>query len=180
MKKGITMTVGILVVMLVFGGMAYGKDKTGQGSQQGQIQGQSQGQGQMQSQQLGPKKINLNTATSQELQRVPGLNQNLAQNIIDYRVANGPYGSVDDLSKIQGLDKQKIQTLQQSLMVKYNLNTVTAQELMRVPGVNQTLAQNIVRYREANGPFQSMDDLNRVSGIDDYRMDLLKKYIQIG
>ncbi len=181
MKKGIIVMIGILVVMLAFGGMAYAQDKSGQGmQQQKQVQGQSQGKGQMQAQQLGAKKLNINTATAQEIQRIPGLNQNLAQNIIDYRTANGAYGSIDALTKVSGIEKQSLDTLRQYLMVKYDLNAATAQELARVPGIHQALAQNIVRYREANGPFGSVDDLNRVSGMNDFKIDMIKKYIQVG
>ncbi len=41
------------------------------------------------------------------------------------------------------------------------------------------MAQNIVRYREANGP-GSVDDLNRVSGMNDFKINMIKKYIQVG
>lgn len=182
MKKGITVIIGILVVMLAFGGMTYAENKSGQQGmqQQGQVQAQTQGKGQMQSQQMGLKKLNINTATAQELQRIPGMNQNLAQNIIDYRTVNGPYESIDDLTKVSGIEKQRIDSLRQNLMVKNDLNTATAQDLAKVPGINQTLAQNIIRYREANGPFSSVDDLNKVSGINDFKLDMIKNYIQVG
>ncbi len=180
MKKGIIVMIGMLVVVLAFGGTAYAQDKSGKGMQQGQVQSQSQAKGQMQAQQQGVKKLNVNTASAQDLQRLPGMNQNLAQNIIDYRTANGPFESIDDLSRISGIEKQRIDTLRQYLMVKHDLNTVTAQELSKVPGIQQNLAQNIVRYREANGPFGSVDDLNRVSGMNDFKLELAKKYIQVG
>ncbi len=46
-----------------------------------------------------------------------------------------------------------------------NLNRATADELEQLPGVGPVLAARIVADREANGPFASLDDLSRVSGV---------------
>lgn len=45
------------------------------------------------------------------------------------------------------------------------LNLADAAELDTLPGVGPVTAQNIVADRDANGPFASLDDLQRVSGI---------------
>jgi len=70
--------------------------------------------------------------------------------------------------------------LRQTLSTSINLNTASADQLRKVPGINQTLAQNIIQYREANGPFSSVNDLSRVQGVDNFRMDMIKKYVQVG
>lgn len=46
-----------------------------------------------------------------------------------------------------------------------NINTADAPELDRLPGIGPALAQEIVRYREANGPFAQIEDLLNVPGI---------------
>ncbi|MFV0633284.1 helix-hairpin-helix domain-containing protein [Demequina sp.] len=46
-----------------------------------------------------------------------------------------------------------------------SLNTATAAELEDLPGVGPVLAERIVTDREANGPFTSLDDVQRVSGV---------------
>ncbi len=46
-----------------------------------------------------------------------------------------------------------------------NLNTATAPELERLPGIGPSLAQAIIEYREGNGPFQRPQDLLEVPGI---------------
>lgn len=46
-----------------------------------------------------------------------------------------------------------------------DLNTATAAQLELLPGVGPTLAARIVQDRQANGPFKSVDDLDRVKGI---------------
>lgn len=48
---------------------------------------------------------------------------------------------------------------------KINLNTASAQELTSLPGIGEVLAARIIAYREKHGPFQTLDDLTRVSGI---------------
>jgi competence ComEA-like helix-hairpin-helix protein len=179
MKKSLV-TVGILAVMLVLGGMAYGQGASDPGAGQSMQQGGAEGTaGQGMGQRLD--KLSVNTASVQELQRVPGIDQTVAQNIIDYRIANGPFGSMDDLTKVQGIDnKQKLDPMRQHLSARLDLNVASSDDLRKVPGVHQTLAQNIVRYREANGPFSSVDDLSRIQGIDNFKMDMIKKYVQVG
>lgn len=61
-----------------------------------------------------------------------------------------------------------------------DVNTASATELQQVPGIDQTLAQNIVSYRDANGPFSSVDDLSKVQGMDQQKLDSLKNYLTVG
>ncbi len=60
-----------------------------------------------------------------------------------------------------------------------NINSATVAELMAVPGMDQTTAQNIVQYREVNGPFDSVDGLLNVSGIDEQRLNSLRDWITV-
>ena len=48
---------------------------------------------------------------------------------------------------------------------KVYINTATLEGLQTLPGVGPTTAQRILDYREANGPFTSLEDLDEVSGI---------------
>lgn len=48
---------------------------------------------------------------------------------------------------------------------RLNLNTASAAELELLPGIGPALAARIVEDRAANGPFRSVDDLDRVKGI---------------
>ena len=51
--------------------------------------------------------ININRATAGELDALPGIGPVLASRIIDYRKANGPFASVDDLQKVSGIGVSK-------------------------------------------------------------------------
>ncbi|MFI6443573.1 helix-hairpin-helix domain-containing protein [Kitasatospora sp. NPDC050543] len=47
----------------------------------------------------------------------------------------------------------------------FSLNHATLEQLDSLPGVGPTLAQRILAYRDAHGPFRSLDQLREVSGI---------------
>jgi competence protein ComEA len=48
---------------------------------------------------------------------------------------------------------------------RIDLNSAPASELVRLPRVGPALARRIVSDREANGPFRTLEDLDRVTGI---------------
>lgn len=53
--------------------------------------------------------------------------------------------------------------------VLVNINTATAAELETLPHIGPAMAQRIIAYREANGPFQRIEDLQNVEGIGETR-----------
>lgn len=48
---------------------------------------------------------------------------------------------------------------------KVNINTADVHELMKLKGIGRKVAERIVEYRGAHGPFKSPDDLRNVEGI---------------
>ena len=58
-----------------------------------------------------------------------------------------------------------------------NLNTASAHELERLPRIGPALAARIVAYREANGPFRSVQDIERVHGIGPRTREQLAPFV---
>ena len=56
-------------------------------------------------------KVNINTASVDELILLPGIGQTLAQRIVDYRSLIGPFRTVSDLSNVEGIGDQKLLSL---------------------------------------------------------------------
>jgi len=52
--------------------------------------------------------VNINTANATQLTQLPGVGPAIAQKIIDYRTTNGPFTSVDDLTKVPGIGAAKL------------------------------------------------------------------------
>ena len=50
-----------------------------------------------------PAPVNINTASQEELETLPGIGPALAERIIAYRAEHGPFGSIDDLLKVKGI-----------------------------------------------------------------------------
>ncbi|MSQ77797.1 MAG: helix-hairpin-helix domain-containing protein [Nitrospiraceae bacterium] len=56
-------------------------------------------------------KVNLNRASADELQVLPGIGPVLAQRMVDWRKAHGRYRTVDDLQEVKGIGKKRLEQL---------------------------------------------------------------------
>ena len=61
--------------------------------------------------------VDINSATISDLDALPGVGPSTAQAIIDYRVANGPYASVDDLLNVRGIGPSKLAAMRARVRV---------------------------------------------------------------
>lgn len=60
-----------------------------------------------------------------------------------------------------------------------NLNEITAEQLDELPGIGAALAERIVAYREQNGPFERIEQLNEIKGIGDKTLEKLKPHLTL-
>ncbi len=65
-----------------------------------------------------PGQINLNTATAEQLETLPGIGPDLAQRILDYRTDNGPFKNVDGLLNVKGIGEGKLAKLRDQITVE--------------------------------------------------------------
>jgi competence protein ComEA len=56
-------------------------------------------------------KLNINTATKEQLLDLPGVGEITAERILAYRAETGKFSNVDELRAIKGMSKKKVETL---------------------------------------------------------------------
>ncbi len=52
--------------------------------------------------------LDINTATSEELQIIPGIGPTIADNIVTYRMQNGPFNNYEELLNVKGIGEKKL------------------------------------------------------------------------
>ncbi|WP_323704699.1 helix-hairpin-helix domain-containing protein [Mammaliicoccus sp. Dog046] len=66
---------------------------------------------------------------------------------------------------------------EQSNKLEVNINTATKEQIEKLPGIGPSKAESIVRTREAEGEFKSIEDLKKVKGFGDKTIESLKEFI---
>lgn len=61
-----------------------------------------------------------------------------------------------------------------------NINTAAAEELEKLPGIGDIIAQNIITYRREHGNFKTIYELTDISGIGTVKFDAIKDMITVG
>lgn len=57
---------------------------------------------------------------------------------------------------------------------KININAASAEELEILDGIGEALSERIVKYRDDNGPFMTIEEIMNVSGISDKKFENIK------
>ncbi|MBA1148308.1 helix-hairpin-helix domain-containing protein [Ectothiorhodospiraceae bacterium WFHF3C12] len=62
--------------------------------------------------------VNINTADASALQGLDGVGPAKAAAIVDYRDANGPFSSVEDLTAVDGIGEKTVEANRESIVVQ--------------------------------------------------------------
>ena len=63
------------------------------------------------------KKININTATKEELDTLPGIGESTAQKIINYRKENGKFSNIEELKEVSGIGDSKFENIKDLICI---------------------------------------------------------------
>ena len=63
------------------------------------------------------QRVNINTATAAELQMLHGIGERIAQRIIAYREANGPFETIEELTGVSGIGRKKLEAIADAICV---------------------------------------------------------------
>ncbi len=113
--------------------------------------------------------LNLNFADPEQLEALPGITPEMAQDIS----ANRPYQWFDDLLEIEGVTKDLLVSLEEQIEVsKINVNTAKMNELTHTPGITDDIAHEIIEKR----PFEIIEELLQFKGIGEEELAVLKGF----
>lgn len=63
------------------------------------------------------EKINLNTATEEQLQSLPGIGPSSAKNILEYRNKAGKFNRIEEIINVKGIGEKKFQKIKDRLTI---------------------------------------------------------------
>jgi len=133
------------------------------------------------------QKIDLNTATASQLQRINGIGKKLSERIIKFR-KKFPGGFIADIQLLDvfGLSPEVIEHITQQFtvktprnIIKYNLNTVTLEALVTIQHIDYEVAHEIIDQRTLREGFKSFDELTKVKGFPIDKIEIIKLYLML-
>ena len=116
-------------------------------------------------------KIDINSSTADDLQKLPGIGVGYANRIAKYRENLGGFTSIEQIKEVYGLPDSTFKKAFPQLLLgvptlkKVKLNTAVAAELKNHPYIGWKYANIIVSYREQHGKYKSVDDLKKLVAI---------------
>jgi competence protein ComEA len=123
-------------------------------------------------------RLNINLAFEEELQILPSIGPVLAERIVAYRVTHGPFQTVEGVDDVRGIGPSTLDGLIDFITVQTDLNAATAAMLGQL-GVPAETAQAVIDHRDDSGPFDSLDDLTEVEGVDEALLNQVRPLLYV-
>jgi competence ComEA-like helix-hairpin-helix protein len=122
-------------------------------------------------------RIELNSADSVTLEKLPGIGEKLSKRIVKYRELLGGFYKIDQLGEVYGLSEETIQKIDGKLIIdttkirKIDLNFSDQKELSKHPYIRKELATKIIKFRTSHGSISNLSVLldNVILNIDEYK-----------
>jgi len=120
--------------------------------------------------------VNINQVSEDELLLLPGINRQLASNIVQYRHINHGFKHIHEVLQVDGITSNIFKRIYTDITINssssdnkkelINLNLASYNELCSVPGLTSNLVTRIIQRRERKGSFRFIEDLLKIKGID--------------
>jgi competence ComEA-like helix-hairpin-helix protein len=137
--------------------------------------------------------LDMNSASAEEIARLPRIGMSLAKRIRDDRQQRGPFKDLGDLDRVPGVGPGLLAVIKDltrfdgagspgnaasfrtfgaytaagssAAVSPVDLNSATEKDLLELPGVGPARARAILAYRREAGAFAAVSELERVPGI---------------
>lgn len=109
--------------------------------------------------------VPLNIADTTQLKQLSGIGSVLSARIVKYRDLLGGFISKDQILEVYGITKEKFACISSKIVIdsislrKIRLNSFVEAKLRKHPYINSRMSKDIVRFRDRNGEFSSIDEL---------------------
>ncbi len=131
------------------------------------------------------KKMELNTADTNDLKELRGIGSGYAKRIVKYRERLGGFCKPEQLLEVYGFTQELYEKVAPHIIIdsdeirKINLNTATIDQLKRHPYLDYYQAKAIVNYRERTAKFATVNDLLKTKLIYPETFEKIKPYLVV-
>ncbi|WP_289045090.1 helix-hairpin-helix domain-containing protein [uncultured Olleya sp.] len=132
------------------------------------------------------QKLDLNSATAEQLQKVYGIGPSYSQRIIKYRHKINGFHSFIELQEVYGLTLEVIQNIKNNFTIKtprvitkIDLNKATKDQLVTIKYIDYEVAHNIIEERTLRDGFKSIDELTKVNGFPVNKIQIIKLSLRL-
>lgn len=132
---------------------------------------------------LKPALVNLNTADSIQLEKLPWIGPVLAGRIYRFRERLGGFFDIQQLKDIYGFREETWGHIKDRVMVDGILrplliNTHSLEDMATHPYVGWTKARLLVNYRKQHGPYQNIESVIQSQAFDSIGLEKIKPYLK--
>lgn len=125
--------------------------------------------------------VDINTADTTELMRIPGIGSYRSGKIVEYRRKLGGFIHAEQVMEACDLPDEVLQWVRVNAAVpvrKVNVNKLSLQRLMNHPYITFYQARAIVEYRKAHGDLKGVEDLKGLEGFTPLKIEKLQLYLE--
>ncbi len=127
----------------------------------------------------------MNTATKEQLKKINGIGDKLAERIIKYRKRLGGFSLDQQLYEVYYLEPdvakrvlENFTVLQPPKIKKLNINTASFKEVLAIPYIDYELTKKIFNYRDLAAEIQDLEELKEIEGFPVKKFDRIALYLE--